>query len=52
MLLDLRFHPGTGQLLVVDYKIPKVFTVDPETTATSVFMTVTGEHPGLDGLTF
>jgi sugar lactone lactonase YvrE len=51
-LLDLRFQPDTGKLLVVDYKNPKVFTVDPETGATSVFMTVTGEHPGLDGLTF
>jgi hypothetical protein len=51
-LLDLRFQPNTGKLLVVDYKNPKVFTVDPKTGATSVFMTVTGEHPGLDGLTF
>jgi sugar lactone lactonase YvrE len=51
-LLDLRFQPNTGRLLVVDYRNPKVFTVDPETGATSVFMTVTGEDPGLDGLTF
>jgi sugar lactone lactonase YvrE len=51
-LLDLRFQPHTGRLLVVDYKNPKVFTVDPETGATSVFMTVSGEDPGLDGLTF
>ena len=50
-LLDLRFHPHTGKLLVVDYKAAKVFTVDPKTGATSVFMTVTGENPGLDGLT-
>lgn len=47
-----RFQPDTGKLLVVDYQNPKVFAVDPKTGATSVFMTVTGEHPGLDGLTF
>ena len=51
-LLDLRFHPQTGKLLVIDYKAAKVLTVDPKTGASSVFMTVTGEHPGLDGLTF
>jgi sugar lactone lactonase YvrE len=51
-LLDLRFQPNTGKLRVVDYKNPNVFTVDPETGATTVFMTVTGENPGLDGLTF
>jgi hypothetical protein len=43
-------QPDTGKLLVVDYQNPKVFAVDPKTGATSVFMTVTGEHPGLDGL--
>jgi sugar lactone lactonase YvrE len=52
MLLDLRFHPQTGKLLVIDYGAPKVLTVDPKTGASSVFMTVTGEKPGLDGLTF
>jgi len=51
-LLDLRFHPKTGQLLVVDYKAAKVLTVNPLTGASSVFMTVTGDNPGLDGLTF
>ena len=51
-LLDLRFHPHTGQLLVIDYKGAKVLSVDPMTGASSVFMTVTGEDPGLDGLTF
>ena len=50
-LLDLRFHPQTGQLLVVDYKAAKVLSVDTNTGASSVFMTVTGENPGLDGLT-
>src|SRR5256885_15435923 len=28
-LLDLRFHPQTGQLLVVDYKGAKVLAVEP-----------------------
>jgi sugar lactone lactonase YvrE len=51
-LLDLRFHPHTGQLLVIDYKAAKVLSVDPMTGISSVFMTVTGKNPGLDGLTF
>ena len=51
-LLDLRFHPHTGQLLVIDYKGAKVLSIDPMTGASSVFMTVTGNDPGLDGLTF
>lgn len=52
LLLDLGFHPRTGQLLVVDFKVAKVLSVDPETGASSVFMTVKGQHPGLDGITF
>jgi len=52
MLLDLHFHPQTGQLLVIDYGAAKVLTVDHNTGASSVFMTVTGNHPGLDGMTF
>jgi sugar lactone lactonase YvrE len=52
LLLDLGFHPQTGKLLVIDYQAAKVLAVDPKTGASSVFMTVTGEHPGLDGLTF
>jgi DNA-binding beta-propeller fold protein YncE len=52
LLLDVRFHPQTGNLLVIDYGAAKVLTVDPETGASSVFMTVTGEKPGLDGLAF
>jgi sugar lactone lactonase YvrE len=52
LLLDVRFHPQTGKLLVIDYGAAKVLTVDPVTGASSVFMTVTGEKPGLDGLTF
>jgi sugar lactone lactonase YvrE len=52
LLLDVRFHPQTGKLLVIDYKAAKVLTVDPVTGASSVFMTVTGKNPGLDGMTF
>ena len=52
LLLDLGFHPGSGKLLVVDYKTGKVLTVDPMTGDSSVFMTVNGVHPGLDGIAF
>ena len=52
LLLDVRFHPQTGKLLVIDYSAAKVLTVDPKTGASSVFMTVTGKDPGLDGLCF
>ena len=51
LLLDVAFHPRTGKLLVVDYGAGKVLSVDPRTGASSVFMTVTGKHPGLDGMT-
>src|ERR1700730_3481212 len=51
-LLDLRFHPQRGQLLVIDYKAAKVLSVDSKTGVSSPFMTVTGKDPGLDGLTF
>ena len=52
MLLDLHFHPKTGQLLVIDYGAAKVLAVDPNNGGSSVFMTVNGNHPGLDGMTF
>ena len=52
LLLDVGFHPRTGKLLVVDYGAGKVLSVDPRTGASSVFMTVTDKHPGLDGMTF
>lgn len=52
LLLDVAFHPQTGKLLVVDFLAAKVLSVDPKTGASSVFMTVTGTHPGLDGMTF
>jgi DNA-binding beta-propeller fold protein YncE len=52
LLLDVRFHPQTSQLLVIDYQCAKVLAVDPMSGASSVFMTVTGKNPGLDGMTF
>jgi sugar lactone lactonase YvrE len=52
LLLDIGFHPQTGQLLVNDYKGGKVLSVDPQTGDSSVFMTVTGKSPGLNGMTF
>jgi sugar lactone lactonase YvrE len=52
MLLDIRFHPQTGKLIVVDYGAAKLLTVDPKTGDSSVFMTVTGDHPGLDAFCF
>ncbi|HXE47353.1 MAG TPA: SMP-30/gluconolactonase/LRE family protein [Ramlibacter sp.] len=52
LLLDVGFHPRTGQLLVVDYKGAKVLAVDPKTGASSVFMTVPGKNAGLDGMAF
>jgi sugar lactone lactonase YvrE len=52
LLLDVRFHPQTGKLLVVDYGAAKLLTVDPQTGASTVFMTVTGHEPGLDAFCF
>jgi DNA-binding beta-propeller fold protein YncE len=52
LLLDVRFHPQTGKLIVVDYAAAKLLTVDPRTGASSVFMTVTGKDPGLDAFYF
>jgi len=52
LLLDVGFNPRTGRLLVVDYGDGKVVSVDPKTGASSVFMTVAGKSPGLDGMTF
>ena len=52
LLLDVGFHPRTGQLLVVDYGEAKVVSVDPKTGASSVFMTIPAKGAGLDGMTF
>ncbi len=49
LLLDLGFHPGTGQLLVVGYKAGKVLSVDPKTGVSSSFMTVRARTPASTG---
>ena len=51
LLLGLDFHPHTRALLVIDFGAGKVLRVNPETGASSVFMTVTGAS-GLNALTF
>jgi sugar lactone lactonase YvrE len=51
LLLDLAFHPKTGDLLVLDFGNSKVLKVNPMTGASSVFATVTGSA-GLNVLTF
>jgi sugar lactone lactonase YvrE len=57
-LLGLAFHPTTGSLLVIDFGpvlVPggaaRVLEVDPNTGASSVFMTATGSA-GLNALAF
>ena len=57
-LLGLAFHPTTGKLLVIDFGpvlVPggaaRVLEVNPNTGASSVFMTATGSA-GLNALTF
>lgn len=50
-LLGLAFHPTTHALLVIDFGNGQVLKVDPQTGASSVFMTVTGSA-GLNALTF
>ena len=51
LLLGLDFQPITHALLVIDFGAGKVLRVDPDTGASSVFMTVTGVS-GLNALTF
>ena len=56
-LLGLAFHPGTGDLLVIDFGpvlgggAARVLKVDPFDGTSSVFMTATGSA-GLNALTF
>jgi sugar lactone lactonase YvrE len=50
-LLGLDFHPLTHALLVLDFGGGKVFSVDPQSGASTVFATVTGAS-GLNGITF
>jgi len=49
--LGLAFHPATHALLVVDFGAGNVRSVDPQTGASSVCITVSGA-PGLNALTF
>ncbi|MGI9025914.1 MAG: SMP-30/gluconolactonase/LRE family protein [Burkholderiaceae bacterium] len=51
LLLGLDFHPITRALMVIDFGGGKVLRVDPDTGASSVFMTVSGAS-GLNALTF
>ena len=51
-LLGVGFHPTTHAFLVIDFGAAKVLKVDPNTGASSVFMTVTSGGAGLNALTF
>lgn len=53
LLLDLAFHPATGDLLVIDFGGAQVLRVDPVTGASSVFTTIPGgASAGPNVLTF
>lgn len=53
LLLDLAFHPTTGALLVIDFGLQQVLSVDPVTGASSVFTTIPGgSAAGPNVLTF
>jgi sugar lactone lactonase YvrE len=51
-LLGIGFHPTTHALLVIDFGSAKVLNVNPNTGASSVFMTVPIGGAGLNALTF
>jgi SMP-30/gluconolaconase/LRE-like protein len=50
--LGLGFNPVTHALLVIDFGASRVLRVDPNTGASSPFMTVPGTGSGLNALTF
>jgi sugar lactone lactonase YvrE len=53
LLLDLAFHPATGDLLVLDFGSQHVLRVDPVSGASSVFATIPGgASAGPNVLTF
>ena len=53
LLLDLAFHPKTGELLVIDFGGKQVLKVDPVTGASEVFTTIPGgSAAGPNVLTF
>lgn len=45
LLLDVAFHPGTEDLLVVDLGSGQVLKVDPKTGESTVFMKITAKSP-------
>jgi len=47
-LLDLAFHPQTGRLLVIDFGMARVLTVNPHTGESSVFTTIPDVDPSAD----
>jgi sugar lactone lactonase YvrE len=51
-LLDLAFHPTTGQLLVIDFGLAKIWRVDPVTGDAVEFASGFGAGAGLNVLTF
>ncbi len=51
-LLGVGFHPMTHAFLVIDFGAAKVLTVEPNTGASSTFMTVPAGGSGLNALTF
>ncbi len=50
--LGLAFNPVTGQLLVLDFGAAQVWNVDPNTGASSPFLTSAISGSGLNALTF
>ena len=53
LLLELAFHPQTGELLVIDFGNQRVLSVDPISGAAEVFTTIPGgEGAGPNVLTF
>jgi len=46
LLCEIRFHPGTGNLLVNDFGGKQVLKVDPLTGTASVFISIPGEKFG------
>jgi sugar lactone lactonase YvrE len=53
LLLELAFHPVTGDLLVIDFGSKQVLEVDPFTGSSSVFTTIPGgANAGPNVLTF
>lgn len=51
-LLGIGFQPGTHALLVIDFGASKVFKVNSNNGASSLFMTVPASGAGLNALTF